>query len=371
MSRKYALLIHPGERDSILRNRDFSHGLPPWLADGLNRFVYPKKLANVTGLVTPHSRAEGLFLSINLTSEQASRFSVSYVAKRIFKAGRLAEKLGARIVGVGTLSAAAGGTGVALSRHLKIAVTTGKSYTMAAVLEGSRKIVGLLGLELEEADVMVLGAASSPGAACAQLLAREGVNYLTLAGADQHRLDALARLIFYDYGVSCKLTSQIKKSAGRADLIILADSLPELSLGVEDFKPGAVVFGLSGFHNIIFSSAHYRSDILAIDESVIEAPGKLIYNINLDIPAHTVPASMVETMILALEGRFENYTLGHELRIGKVVEIRRMAAKHGFNTVGYRNFGRYISNADILRIKHHLLPGKLLENQAVRTGGIK
>ncbi len=352
MSRKFALLIHPGRREKFL--------LPPWLADGLNRFGYPKKLSNITGLVTAHGRAEGLFLSINLASELASRMPGSYIVKRIFKAGRLAEKLGARIVGLGGLCDAAGSAGVALARHLRIAVTNGNSYALAAVLEGSRKIVELLGLELDEADVMVLGAAGSPGSVCAQLLAREGVNYLTLVAADQYRLDALARLIFYDYGVSCKITSQIKKSARRADLVILAGGIPDLSLGIEDFKPGAVIFRLSGNQNMSIMSARYRSDILVIDESIIKAPGNLIYDIDLEIPPHTIPASMAETMLLALEGRFENYTLGRELRIGKIEEIRHMAGKHGFIPAGYRSFGRYISNEDIRRFKHHVWPGKSL-----------
>ena len=180
----------------------------------------------------------------------------------------------------------------------------------------------------------------------------------------------LARLIFYDYGVSCILTAQIKKSVRRADLVILAGDMPELSLGVEDFKPGAVVFGLPGFHDALFSRVHYRSDLLAIDESVIEAPGNLTGHIKLDLPAHTVPASIVETMVLALEGRFENYSLGSQLRIGKVDEIRRLAAKHGFKTAGYRSFGRYISDADVLRIRHHHLPGRPPPDQAVPTGCI-
>ena len=369
MSRKFALLIHPGRQANVLQIRNFRCGLPPSLTDRINCFVFPNKVSTLTGLVTPYGRAEGLALSIHLTSEQASRLPERLVAKRIFRAGRLAKKLGARMVGIGSLTTAAG-TGVALSRYLNIAVTTGKSFAIAAVLEGSRKIMELMGLELEEANVMILGATTSPGAVCAQLLAREGANYLTLAGTDQHRLETLARLIFYDYGVSCILTAQIKKSVRRADLVILAGDMPAISLAVEDFKPGAVVFGLPGFHDAIFSRFHYRSDLLVIDESVIEVPGNLTDNIKFDLPAHTVPASIVETVVLALEGRFENYSLGSQLRIGKVDEIRRLAAKHGFKTAGYRSFGRYISNADVLRIRHHLLPGRLPPDQTVPTGCI-
>ena len=51
----------------------------------------------------------------------------------------------------------------------------------------------------------------------------------------------------------------------------------------------------------------------------------------------------VETMILALEGRFENYTLGRNLTLEQVEEIGRLAKKHGFKLAGLRSFERPVS----------------------------
>jgi predicted amino acid dehydrogenase len=39
---------------------------------------------------------------------------------------------------------------------------------------------------------------------------------------------------------------------------------------------------------------------------------------------------MAETMVLALEGRYENYSLGKEIQIDKVHEITKLARRHGF-----------------------------------------
>jgi predicted amino acid dehydrogenase len=39
---------------------------------------------------------------------------------------------------------------------------------------------------------------------------------------------------------------------------------------------------------------------------------------------------MAETMILALDGRYESYSLGKHVQIERVREIARLARKHGF-----------------------------------------
>jgi fatty aldehyde-generating acyl-ACP reductase len=371
MIQKFALLVHSDRWDTRLQAREFKHGLPAWLADGFSRLTPPKKVSDILRINSPYGRAEGLFLSISLSVDQAARFPGGLVSKKICRAGKVAEKMGVRIIGLGALNSAADNVGAALARTLNVPVTTGKSYVTAAALEGSRKALELLGVALDDADVLILGAADSPGSTCARLLARDGVNYLTLVASDQHRLEALARLIFYEYGVSCKVTSQIKRSAGRADLILSAGGKSEQPLNVEDVKAGSVVYDLAGTLKIPTSPARKRSDVLFIEGCTIEIPGSITGNIDYDIPTHIVPASLVETMVLALEGRFENYTLGRELRIGKVEEIGRLAAKHGFKLAGFCSRGLEIAGTDVIKIKHQLLDKKTPVKQAVRTGGIR
>ena len=60
----------------------------------------------------------------------------AYVLK-IIKAGKVAEKLGAKIVGLGAFTSIVGDAGVTVANNLNIAVTTGNSYTVATALEKS------------------------------------------------------------------------------------------------------------------------------------------------------------------------------------------------------------------------------------------
>jgi hypothetical protein len=60
---------------------------------------------------------------------------------------------------------------------------------------------------------------------------------------------------------------------------------------------------------------------------------------------------MAETMALALEGRFEDYTLGKYISRARVEEITAIADKHGFGLSGFRSFERSIQPEHIARVR--------------------
>ena len=80
--------------------------------------------------------------------------------------------------------------------------------------------------------------------------------------------------------------------------------------------------------------------------------GKPKSKLNCTSPG-TAYACMAETMILALEGRIEDYSIGRELSIERVKEIGQMAAKHGFELAGFRSFERPVSDEEIARIREN------------------
>src|SRR5207244_2181336 len=61
-------------------------------------------------------------------------------------------------------------------------------------------------------------------------------------------------------------------------------------------------------------------------------------------------ACMSETMMLALEGRYENFTLGKDVSAAQVDEINRLAQKHGFHLAGFRSFEKAVDEALIVQI---------------------
>ena len=63
-------------------------------------------------------------------------------------------------------------------------------------------------------------------------------------------------------------------------------------------------------------------------------------------------ACMAETMILALEKRYENFTLGRDLTVKQVETIERLAKKHGFKLAGFRSFESARTMAEVENIKN-------------------
>jgi hypothetical protein len=55
-------------------------------------------------------------------------------------------------------------------------------------------------------------------------------------------------------------------------------------------------------------------------------------------------------MVLALEGRYENYTLGKKISLEQVQTMSDMAIKHGFAVSGFRRFEQAVTNDTIERV---------------------
>jgi predicted amino acid dehydrogenase len=56
-----------------------------------------------------------------------------------------------------------------------------------------------------------------------------------------------------------------------------------------------------------------RDDVLVIEGGVIAVPGPVNFNFNFGFPDKTAYACMSETMLMALEGSYEPFTLGRDL----------------------------------------------------------
>jgi hypothetical protein len=67
---------------------------------------------------------------------------------------------------------------------------------------------------------------------------------------------------------------------------------------------------------------------------------------------------MAETIALALEGRFEDYTVGKEITLGRVQEITAIAERHGFRMSGFRSFEREVTEGQIETIRRNARKGR-------------
>jgi fatty aldehyde-generating acyl-ACP reductase len=353
---RFAFVVHPLTARDFCRKFPFARNWSDGFIEGIMRFIPPFRVSNVRGVVSPHNQTEGWFVGCPLTSRQMVEMPEDYVIRKIIKAGKVAEKLGAKILGLGAFTSVVGDAGITVAQNLNIAVTSGNSYTVATALQGTRQAARLLGLNMEKANVVVLGATGSVGAACAQILARE-VRYLTLVARNEAKLEKLAGQIFRATGLAAKVTANTKGALKAADIVIAVTSAVDTLIEPEDLKTGAIVCDVSRPRNVSRRVVEVRDDVLVIEGGVVEVPGDVDFGINFGFPPRTAYACMAETMILALEKRYENFSLGRDLTVKQIETIEQLADKHGFRLAGFRSFERAISPEEIESVKDKSGPG--------------
>ena len=97
--------------------------------------------------------------------------------------------------------------------------------------------------------------------------------------------------------------------------------------------------------------AQAREDVLVIEGGMVEVPGPVNFNFNFGFPPGKSYACMAETMALALEGRYEDYSVGKHIDRARVDEIGAIAARHGFRLSGFRSFEHAVTDETIDRVR--------------------
>jgi len=356
-------MIHPMHAGDVARKFKVAKFIPDRVLERAFALLPSMKVSKITGIRSPYGETEGMFIACPVTTRLMMSMPTSYVLNKIIQGGRLAEKQGARILGLGAFTKIVGDAGITVAKNLKIPVTTGNSYTVATAVESAREAARVMGHDLKQAAVVILGATGSIGRVCAMILARE-VRSMTLVARDERKLEELAAKLLYDTGLAVKVTSDSKKALRSGDIVITVTSSLDTLIEPEDLRPGAVVCDVARPRDVSKRVAEARDDVLVIEGGVVEIPGDVEFNLNFGFPPKTAYACMAETMVLALEKRFESFTLGRELRIEKVEEIAALAKKHGFKLAGFRSFGRAIPMQEIEMIKQRARGGDILPTLA-------
>lgn len=348
---RFAFVIHPLYVQQYAQKFPFTRFLPGRLVERAFRAVPPFEASHITGIVsTTGARAEGWFIALPWTPRVLLDAPVDLVYRRLIQAGRIAERLGAGILGLGAFTKIVGDRGLTVARELAIGVTTGNSLTAATAVEGALAAAARMEIDLRRARVAVLGATGSIGAVCCRLLAPQ-VGGLVLAARHLDRLEALAARLRSEAAADVAVTSDVRDAVSSAEIVLTVTSATDVLVEPEDLRPGAVVCDVARPRNVSRLVYERRRDVLVIDGGVIDVPGPVDFGLDFGFPPGTCEACMAETMLLALEHRYEDYTLGADLVLDRVREIHALMHRHGFRLSGLRRFERRIADDEVDAIR--------------------
>ena len=348
----FAFILHPIDprRDVARKFELLGTLLPIPVIDYLSRFFPPIYLSHITGIQSEATGKviKGWLLACPLTAHRMLTLPPRVAYQKVIETGQLAERLGAQLVGLGAYTSVVGDAGVTISKGLSIPVTTGDSYTVALVLEALRKIAERMEIELATATAAVVGGSGTIGRACARLLGRD-VACILLVGRRAAALEKVASEVRAEGG-SVRVSTEIE-AIRQADLVLSATSAPWPIIEPQHLKTGAVVCDVARPHDVSYQVIEQRPDVLVIDGGIARAPGQANFGFDFGLAPNLTFGCMAETMILALEGRYECYTLGREINVEQVEEIARLGARHGFGLSEFRSFEQRMTDEQIEQIK--------------------
>jgi len=348
---RFGFLIHPiSVRKDVARKYPIARYLPESWVEAAMTVMPPKTVSHITGVRSATgAEAEGWFVGCPLTPRQFLELDERFVTRKIIRAAQIAQAEGAKIVGLGAYTSIAGDGGITVAEHVDIAITTGNSYTCATAIEGARQGAELMGIDPRRACVAIVGATGSIGRVCAHLLAADGVGEMILIGRDQTRLRQVAEEL--PAGTSCRIATDLERELPHAEIIVTVTSAVEAVIEPRHLRPGAVVCDVARPRDVSVRAAKERDDVLIIEGGVVAVPGEVEFNFNFGFPPRTSYACMAETIILALEGRYESFSLGKDLSLDRVREIGRLATKHGFKLAGFRSFEKAVTPEQIAKVR--------------------
>jgi fatty aldehyde-generating acyl-ACP reductase len=350
----FAFIIHPidPKRDIARKYPLLARVVNDWTIYQFAPYFPPVYLSEVQGLVSASTgkQVKGWLIACPLTPKHFFQLPEKRIYRKIIETGRLAEKLGAKILGLGAYTSVVGDAGRTVAENLDIPVTTGDAYTVSIAVQAVERAAQEMDIPLNGAAAAVVGATGAIGRACASMLSRH-VGELYLVARHQSELDAFREQL-WTAGCRAQLhTSTDMSVLKNAQLILTVTSSMHSVIEPEDLQPGSVVCDVARPRDVSARVAAMRDDVLVIDGGMVQLPGDVDFHFDFGFPAHKAYACMAETMALALEGRFEDYTIGKEISLEHVEEITGIANKHGFQLSGFRSFEKAVTAETIQNVR--------------------
>jgi predicted amino acid dehydrogenase len=272
-------------------------------------------------------------------------------------AARMAKRLGAQIMGLGAFTKVVGDAGVTVAKKAHIPITTGNSYSASGALWAAADAVRRMGLiHIEEGKkikgkTMVFGATGAIGSVCSRLLAM-AFDSVYLCGRNIIKLMTLRESILAespDVKIHCVVNPD--KYLEDMDVIVTATSgMGKTILDITKVKPGCVITDVARPLDLSPADVAKRPDVLVIESGEILLPGEPKMK-DIGLPPKVAYACLAETIVLALDRRFEVFTIGRDIEWEKVKTIYKMGLKHGMKLAAISGVNGVFTDDDIARVR--------------------
>jgi len=266
---------------------------------------------------------EGFLIITPLIGRELSEDSA---LDKIISAGQLAERLGAKIIGLdGRASQFINNASPYALKNLKIPLTTGSALTAWSVVEQVYRIAKIKKIDLKKSKIAIINAANPTGCLCSKKLS-DYAGRIIISDKDKDKLEKLKENISYLNPVEVQIEEDGQMAAKKADVIINTDNK---ALNIAELNSNAILCSIYPNNNPQ-DIEKPRRDITFLKSGLVKLPFPDKFYSSFGLPRGIVSAPMAETMLLTLEEKFVSYSLGDKINVDKMEEIADLAVQHGF-----------------------------------------
>jgi predicted amino acid dehydrogenase len=360
--RRFAFVIHPLSQEYIKKGFPIPKATPKFVMDKVETIAAhmpPMVYCKMENIVSPSgAEAEGWLITVGGTPKEMLARSPEFTYRRLLHAAKIAEGLGAQIMGLGAFTKVVGDAGITVARRARLPVTTGNSYSASGALWAAADAMKRMGLvkpakkgQRVQAKTMVIGATGSIGSVSARLLAM-AFDEVVIAGRDLKKLEELKASILKDTpDAKVVCSTDYDGLLGDMDMIVTSTSgAGKKILDITRVKPGCVITDVARPLDLPPEEVAKRPDVLVIESGEIELPTPVKGLKSIGLPPNVIYACLAETIVLALEGRFEVFTIGRDTEWEKVKEIYKLGLKHGMKLAAISGVNGVYGDKDIARV---------------------
>jgi predicted amino acid dehydrogenase len=361
----FGYIVHYGYPEDLNREYGFLRELPYNTAQEWRNYSYPIVNEILVKNFPGHKNINGWVIFVtNYTKELLEDSKLR--KRKISQAAILAEKLGARIIGMGGLIASFAQGGYWLSKQMpKVGFTTGHAFTIGNIINIMKESAKRTGLNIRKSTIAIIGAGGSIGSGCARLVAEKGVKRIILIELSSfdtfQKLKELKEAI-QKINPRVELISSVSISdIKEADLVIMATNSPTSILKSGHLKPGAIIIDDSFPKNVSREVLKKRKDIIILEGGIMQLPYSIdVYAARnmpdlMDLPltraisCKETYGCFAEILVLALDKYKGNYGLGYsDPKLTK--DILRRAKRFNFGLAPLQCFDEAVEEKRINRV---------------------
>lgn len=345
----FAFIVHPRGYGDIIGNLPFLKIFPRKLVLKLFPLLWPFTVSKIYGLKSLQDGKElqGWVIGIPMMPHHMME-NRQLVRKKISQAIKLAQKKGAKVVGLGALTGSVTEGGAGLSKSGEVLVTAGRAYTTFVITSYVEDVINNFGLRRELIEIAIVGAAGGVGTAVVQNLVTKHFKKLTLIDLER-KLDRIKEAITpIENNTEVEITHQIG-SVRNADIIITVTNAPEAVVDSDDIKPGAIIID-DAQPSDISPEVLNRNDVIVIEAGVITAGSIHVgTNFRLANKGETY-CCLGEVMCLAASGWEGEYKAG-KITPEVIEQLSSIGKDLGFLLAPYQSFGKVVKESKIDNVR--------------------